>query len=953
MDAFRVYFTIGYPYDIELSGLSAESDFELRVNNITGHALYSTSTTAGKDRSLDIIWQLPTGYYYITVAKQAGLGSYSLRVWNMRLSDPSPSQFYELSSFQSQFIYYSDRGDIYGIYLRQDYAFEIELTGIDATANFGLNVTDNTERALLTASKSGVSGAEVTLDFIWNYTDGVYYIFVFKKWGTGSYRMILRNMYLADTGTSIRQSILNKDDSSDIYRILLQQNMPYDINLWDYPTSANFRIQLVDKIGTIYHSTTSPYGQDVSLDFVWSGSAGTYYVRIKREAGFGSYSVSARRLYLGSPGSVTFQDQILENDTSDILRFDYSPSAYDIDLTQYPKTLGLQIQIANASGSVIFQTSIGYGTDISANVVFNNTGYCFIIVTRISAFGAYQLSCTKNDLGSPGSTTVQNRLVSIEDFDMWTASLLQGYSYDIDLFGKPSTADFEIVVYTGTSSLMTNSSVGESVSLDLIWVEPSGVATILVKKESGSGSYTLRISRLDLGTPGQTTVNQEIMHKEEGDIWRVYVDSGYPLDIDLLPPSNANFGLQLMTINKTVLMETVANTGEQLSMDLRWSSAVPSGYYYIRVVKRSSYGLYTLRVGRLDFGTPSTSGTRFTQSIVRNDTGDYYRIYLENHYSYDIELSQLPSTANFELALMNASGQIISVTNALGGQTVSIDCINWSYPTGAYYIMVRRDSGYGSYVVCAYKTDLGHPTASSVALNRLMTDYGTVCGIGGSRDNDTYQIICDVNYYYALTIAGIEDLRIEIYNSTQRYGPFAAGTTIWRCMQTGSYWINVYRATTQSSANYDLYVERLTDYALRIINTEQNPTLPTAAQDVTIYARIASLFEIQEATLRYTTDEKRTWTNVSMAYDSANLVYQATISQQEEGTTVIYEIAVCDVVGNREENFGSYTVNATIPEYPGTLVISAVLMLATLAFIFTNRKIKRRARSQVQTRTTE
>jgi len=943
MDAFRVYFNIGYAYDIELSGLSAESDFEIRLNDITGRTLNFTNTSAGKDRSLDIIWQLPTGVYYIIVWKQAGLGSYILKTWNLRLSDPSPNQFYELSSYQSESICENDRGDIYGVYMRQDYAYEIELTGIDIAANFAINVTDNTERILFTASKASVSGAEITLDFIWNYTDGVYYIFVAKKWGTGSYRMIFRNMYLTDTGTSIRQSILNNDDSSDIYRISLQQNMPYDINLWNYPTTAAFKIQLIDKNGAVYNSTNSPSGQDVSLDLVWTASTGIYYIRIKRETGSGSYFVSAKRLHLGSPGSIVFQDQILQNDSSDILRFDYSPCAYDVDLTQYPKTLGLQIQLISANGSGLVQTPIGYGTEISANIVFNDTGYCYIVVQRISGFGPYQLYCTRNDLGTPGSSTVQNRLVSIEGFDLWTASLFQGYSYDIDLFNKPSTADFEIVVYTSTKSLTTNSSAGESVSLDFIWMQPSGIAIILVKKEKGSGPYTLRITRPDLGSASQTTVNQEILHKEEGDLWRVFISEGYPIDIDLIPPSSANFGLQLITINGTILLETIANNGEQLSMDIGWAS-VPSGYYYLRVTKRSGYGLYSLRLARLDFGTPSPSGTRYVQSIVKNDTGDYYRIYLENGYSYDIELPQLPSSANFELILMNASGQIISATDALSGQTVSIDCMNWSYPTGTYYVMVRRDSGYGSYTICAYKTYLGYPTATSTATNRLITDYGTVIGIGGNRDNDTYQVTCDVNYYYAVTIAGVEDLRIEIYNSTQRYGPFATGTTIWRCGQTGKYWINIYRATTASSVLYDLYVERLTNYALRILNTEQSPALPTSAQNVTVSAHVISLFDIQEVTLRYTIDEKKTWIVVMMTYDHENLVYKTTIPRQEEGTTVTYEITAFDVAGNQvtDENLGSYTVTTTIPEYSIIVFTLPVLLLITTIFISAKHKTRRR-----------
>jgi len=102
----------------------------------------------------------------------------------------------------------------------------------------------------------------------------------------------------------------------------------------------------------------------------------------------------------------------------------------------------------------------------------------------------------------------------------------------------------------------------------------------------------------------------------------------------------------------------------------------------------------------------------------------------------------------------------------------------------------------------AYKNDLGKPTTSRAeATNRFIADVD---------QNDTYKVVCDKGYYYAITLDASEGLAIKIVNASTGSvlgGPYLGGVSIWLCPASGTYYLVVEKTGLVGSTLYNLFVE--------------------------------------------------------------------------------------------------------------------------------------------------
>jgi hypothetical protein len=96
---------------------------------------------------------------------------------------------------------------------------------------------------------------------------------------------------------------------------------------------------------------------------------------------------------------------------------------------------------------------------------------------------------------------------------------------------------------------------------------------------------------------------------------------------------------------------------------------------------------------------------------------------------------------------------------------------------------------------------------------------------------------------------------------------------------------------------------------------------------------------VKNVTLSYTINDGETWTDLPMNHTVSNL-YEATIPQQEAGTTVRLRIVAYDYAGNNRTLDGAepYCVYQVVPEFPPSLILPLLMILTLLAVIFYRRK---------------
>jgi len=107
------------------------------------------------------------------------------------------------------------------------------------------------------------------------------------------------------------------------------------------------------------------------------------------------------------------------------------------------------------------------------------------------------------------------------------------------------------------------------------------------------------------------------------------------------------------------------------------------------------------------------------------------------------------------------------------------------------------------------------------------------------------------------------------------------------------------------------------DYAPEIRKITQSPEEPTSIQNVTISVYLVDDHKVTRAILSYRPKMTSIWTNITMTYNTATALWEATIPDAPAGTTIYYKIYACDNAGNWVVSATySYTVIAGTSQQP-------------------------------------
>ena len=111
-----------------------------------------------------------------------------------------------------------------------------------------------------------------------------------------------------------------------------------------------------------------------------------------------------------------------------------------------------------------------------------------------------------------------------------------------------------------------------------------------------------------------------------------------------------------------------------------------------------------------------------------------------------------------------------------------------------------------------------------------------------------------------------------------------------------------------------------------------SPEEPVEDEEVTIKVNVTdALSGVREVILSYSTDGRATWTNITMTLGPDGY-YTAVIPGQPAGTTVLYRIYACDLVGNWAISPEySYTVRAKPPSVEKPIPAPSVIIASTVA----------------------
>ncbi len=806
-------------YDFELQKPSGAA-LDLKLQDVFGTTIASTTSPAGVDVSLNYANARPPGTYYLIINRNdLSTGQYTLRLWRMDLGAPSNTG---TSSFSSKQILANDTGDTYDVYLQQGYSYDVDLQK-GSTNNFQLELRDAFNN-LVAGPTTAAVGQDTSLDFIWVNSATYAYIHVIRVNGTGSYHLTVWNMYMGSPGTPTtsppnKQILAN--DAGDTYALSLVNAYSYSFDLFK-PWGASMELRLVNNLGvTIAGPTISPAGQSVSLDLILNQPSGIYYLKVIRVTGSGPYSLKMWGLYLGSPAIPTSASKdMASNDTGDIYALNLLQTySYDINLYK-PSGSQLELSLTNSSGAIIAGPTSSSASDIvSLDLILKQaTGFYYLHVLRTNGTGIYSLKLWTLYIGGQGQSPTGEDLAGIDSSDIYTVSLTTGYSYTVNLF-MPSNSNYQIslIAANGTSYYTTNSPVGVPVSLDFIWTSQPGNYYIEVLRVASYGSYSLTFTPLTgIGSPGsigQSYTGTIISSSDSMDIWSVSLVTGQPYEFNLVNiPSNAHFELSLTNSGTTVYFNSSTTTGFPASLSFIWRN--PSGTYYLRVLRVSGSGSYTLQARSPTIGSPSITGTTLINTIYINSS--IATIRLQNGGVYDIEMRSLPSDARFGIQLLAPNGNLVLQTQPPTGATGGLS-FTWNSSSVTTYLKITRISGSGTFTLFAYGNDMGHVASTpSAAINHYLSDANSAALLKAQLD---------ANYSYAFVFYS-SNLTFSILNSTTGQvisGPFGSGTTIWRANITATYLFLVGKHTGQVSADlYSLYAGQLSQFTLKIVDPPAN-----------------------------------------------------------------------------------------------------------------------------------
>ncbi len=804
-DIYDIYLRQNFAYSFELQGFPSSSNFQMVVFDSLGHNIAnSTWASVGQEVSIGLPWIKNTGIYYLQVLRASGTGNYGLTMWSLNLGSPStqPVPSYSGNTSPSgKKLLINSNGDHYLVWMEQFVSYNIDLTGKGVSANLQFQVLDIAGKSFYNSSIP--VGSDGSADLVWKDNPGFYYLRVFGVASSGPYTLTISRLFVGDPlqpSVSPGGASILANDQGDIYTVTFTQGMSYDINL--FPTlNGNMTVKVTDQINTSIYSNQTINGRDLSLDFIWTRTTGSYFVSITAQAGTGAYRVEFWKMNINSISTPTlFTKRFLSQDTNDILSVTLGQGiAYDFELIK-PPGAALDLRLQDLFGTLIASTNSPPGVDVSLNYVnARPTGTYYLKVVRNDlSTGQYSLRLWRMDLGSPstlGTSSFSGKQILANDTgDIYDVFFQQGFSYDVDL-QRASTNNFQIEVRDAFNNLLygpTNAPIGQDTSLDFIWQIAAGYAYVRIVRVNGTGSYSLTVWNMWVGSPAipsLSPVNKQIEANDTGDIYSLILVNGYSYSFDLFKPSGASLELRLAdNLGTSVAGPTVSPAGQSVSLDFIMNR--PSGIYYLRVVHISGSGPYALKMWGLYLGAPSTP-TTFSKEMVTNDTGDIYALSLQQGYSYDFNLYK-PTGSLLEFSLANSSGAILAgPTSSTGNNIVSLDFI-LQQPSGFYYLHVLRSSGSGIYSLKLWLLNLGSQGQSPA-----------VEDLAGVDASDIYTVSLTTGYSYTVDLFKPSNANFEIrlraangtafYTTNSSIGIPISLDFIWN-HPSGTYYVEVLRS---------------------------------------------------------------------------------------------------------------------------------------------------------------
>jgi hypothetical protein len=322
-----------------------------------------------------------------------------------------------------------------------------------------------------------------------------------------------------------------------------------------------------------------------------------------------------------------------------------------------------------------------------------------------------------------GSTINDTLGPTVTDRRVWarTVALVAGQSF-IPTLTVPAGGDFDLYLYSGTPSaygtptlLASSTSAGTGGSETFTYTAASsGIALIVVKRVSGSGTFTLTTPDV---TPPTVTINQAAGQADPS--------NGSPINFSVVfSESVADFATGDVTLSGTAGSTTATVTGSGTTYNVAVSGMTGNG----TVIATVAAGVAHDAAGNANTASTSTDNTvTFTATVSIAGTVAYYpAVYPTNGLS----------TNRVGGVAMNLTGDANQSVITLADGSYGLSSI----PAG------------GTYTVTPSKTDDSTP-----ANGITVADLGLIQAyVLGKRALDPYQLLAaDVNTSSSITVADL------------------------------------------------------------------------------------------------------------------------------------------------------------------------------------------------------
>jgi len=476
---------------------------------------------------------------------------------------------------------------------------------------------------------------------------------------------------------------------------------------------------------------------------------------------------------------------------------------------------------------------------------------------------------------TPGTGT--GHLDDTDTDDYYKVNVSAGQTVSVSMT-PPSGSDFDLALYD-TDQYYLDSSILSGSYTDTVEgiAAASGYFYIHVYWYRGSGSYSLTVTvvggtaqddmntSIDAGNSfsAATTILPKsgmgyIDYTDTNDYYKVHVNSGQTISVEMTPPPGSDFDLYLYDSSQSQV--DYSNYGGSQTDSVE-AIATSSGDYYIRVYQYSGSGIYLMTVTvtggatqndmntSVDAGNsistattiPAGSGTGYIDST---DTYDYYKVSVTSGQTVRVNMTP-PYGSDFDISLYDTNQLQVDSSTLGGSQTDAVD--GTAAASGYFYINVYRYSGSGIYSMTvtvtggATQNDMGTGTDASNSLSAATTiPAGTGIGYIDSTDTDDYYKV-SVNSGQTVSVSLTppygSDFDLYLYDTSQSYidsstlGGSQTDMVEGTAIASGYFYIRVYKwsgsgiyslsitvtgGTTQNDANSGTDAGNSFDQALRI-----------------------------------------------------------------------------------------------------------------------------------------